>query len=77
MEISTEQKPVTIKLTPGESLTLTSAIMGPSKIHEMDTVTKKITLKVYSDFFVVIVEENGKTSKEVFSDNWDFHIKGK
>lgn len=77
MDIITEQKPVIIKLSPGETLTLTSAIMGPSKVHEMDTVNKKITLKVYSDFFAVTVEENGKTSKEVFSDNWDFRIKGK
>ena len=77
MEIITEQKPVIIKLSPGESLTVTSAIMVSSKIHNMDTTNKKITLRVYSDFFVVVIEENGKTSKEIFSDNWDFHIKGK
>ena len=77
MDIITEQKPVIIKLNPGESLNVTSTIMASSKIHNMDTTNKKITLRVYSDFFVVVVEENGKTSKEVFSDNWDFHIKGK
>lgn len=77
MEITAEQKPVVIKLNPGESLAITSTIMGSSKIHNMDTINKKITLKVYSDFFVVVIEENGKTSKEAFSDNWDFHVKGK
>jgi len=77
MEIVTEQKPVIIKLSPEESLTVTNTIVASGRYHKLDTVNKKITLKVYSDFFVVIVEENGKTSKEVFSDNWDFHIKEK
>ncbi len=77
MEIMTEQKPVIIKLSPSESLAIMSTIVASSKIHNIDTTNKKITLKIYNDFFVVIVEENNKVTKEVFSDNWDFHIKGK
>jgi len=77
MEIMTEQKPVIIKLSPNESLAIMSTIVASSKIHNIDTTNKKITLKIYNDFFVVIVEENNKVTKEVFSDNWDFHIKGK
>jgi len=77
MEITTEQKPVIIKLSPSESLAIMSTIVASSKIHNIDTTNKKITLKIYNDFFVVIVEENNKVTKEVFSDNWDFHIKGK
>ena len=76
MDIKTEQKPVIINLNINDELTVSNTIVASNRYHKIDTANKKITLKVYSDFFIVITEENGKTSKEVFSDNWDFHIKG-
>ena len=75
MIITTEEKPAVIEL--GHTNTLVAA-----STYEMTKYTftasnyKSIKLKVYSEFFVVIIEDkNGAKSQKVFSDTWDFLVK--
>lgn len=76
MHIETQERPVMIKLIPGESVIVTSAIMVQN--DRVDCTNKsEVTVKVYSDFFVIENKTNKGLYREVYSDNWDFRIKGK
>ena len=73
MTISSKENPDIIELEKGDTLTVASTYEAV-KLTFMKAAYKSIKLKVYDNYFVVILETDKYSTKKVFSDTWDFGI---
>ena len=73
MTISSKENPDIIELEKGDVLTVASTYES-IKLNFMKAAYKSIKLKVYNNYFVIILETDKYSTKKVFSDTWDFGI---
>lgn len=76
MLITCNEKPDIIELEKTEKLMVSSTYETVKSKYEIgQNAYKSIKVKVYNNFFVVILmDQRGKTADMAFSDTWDFSI---